>query len=290
MVEAFGHLREHDVQVLTVGQYLRPTERHLPVVRYWHPDEFKALEDAAYALGFDHIAAGPLVRSSYHADEHVAQERGHRPAAAAAPARQRPAFTRRARCAARRCCHSGDAAALARRPRVPAQGQHPDAALPGRHGGADRAQRARVPSSGRRRARRSDSPTASTTSATSTTSGRDPVRDHAPGRPDRRRRAARRRPPPTWLTVFTAMFMHGEPAAPRRQHALPVDLRQQRRGLDGPGEVRRLLPARRARGAAGQVLDRPGLARCPNIGASGAIAGVLGGYLRAVPARPRDHA
>ncbi len=74
MVEAFGMLRDHDVQVLTVGQYLRPTEQHLPVVRYWHPEEFKALEDAAYALGFDHIAAGPLVRSSYHADEHVAQE------------------------------------------------------------------------------------------------------------------------------------------------------------------------------------------------------------------------
>jgi lipoic acid synthetase len=70
IVAAFEDLRAHDVQVLTVGQYLRPTERHLPVVRYWHPDEFKALEDAAYALGFDHIAAGPLVRSSYHADQH----------------------------------------------------------------------------------------------------------------------------------------------------------------------------------------------------------------------------
>src|SRR4051794_5606255 len=75
MVDAFGRLREHGVQVLTVGQYLRPSERHLPVVRYWHPDEFKALETAAYELGFDHIAAGPLVRSSYHADEHVPQER-----------------------------------------------------------------------------------------------------------------------------------------------------------------------------------------------------------------------
>ena len=42
-------------------------------MRYWHPDEFEALEDAAYELGFDHIAAGPLVRSSYHADEHVPQ-------------------------------------------------------------------------------------------------------------------------------------------------------------------------------------------------------------------------
>jgi lipoic acid synthetase len=74
MVAAFEDLRHAGVQVLTVGQYLRPSERHLPVVRYWHPDEFKALEDAAYALGFDHIAAGPLVRSSYHADEHVPQD------------------------------------------------------------------------------------------------------------------------------------------------------------------------------------------------------------------------
>jgi lipoic acid synthetase len=75
LVDAFGQLREQGVQILTVGQYLRPTERHLPVVRYWHPDEFKALETAAYDLGFDHIAAGPLVRSSYHADEHVKQSR-----------------------------------------------------------------------------------------------------------------------------------------------------------------------------------------------------------------------
>jgi lipoyl synthase len=75
MVDAFAQLREKGVQVLTVGQYLRPTERHLPVVRYWHPDEFKALETAAYELGFEHIAAGPLVRSSYHADEHVMQDR-----------------------------------------------------------------------------------------------------------------------------------------------------------------------------------------------------------------------
>ena len=85
MVEAFGLLREHGVQVLTVGQYLRPTERHLPVVRYWHPDEFDALQRAAYDLGFDHVAAGPLVRSSYHADEHVPQsEAGRGPLAAAA--------------------------------------------------------------------------------------------------------------------------------------------------------------------------------------------------------------
>ena len=75
MVQTFGELRVHGVQVLTVGQYLRPSERHLPIVRYWHPEEFAALQRAAYALGFEHVAAGPLVRSSYHADQHVAQSR-----------------------------------------------------------------------------------------------------------------------------------------------------------------------------------------------------------------------
>jgi lipoyl synthase len=75
MVAAFEDLRSHGVTILTVGQYLRPSERHLPVVRYWHPDEFKALEEAAYALGFGHVAAGPLVRSSYHADEAVKHDR-----------------------------------------------------------------------------------------------------------------------------------------------------------------------------------------------------------------------
>jgi lipoic acid synthetase len=95
LVDAFGDLREHGVQVLTVGQYLRPSERHLPVVRYWHPDEFKALETAAYELGFDHIAAGPLVRSSYHADEHHLASLAGRSEGAAAlqrggPAQQQP--------------------------------------------------------------------------------------------------------------------------------------------------------------------------------------------------------
>jgi lipoyl synthase len=82
MVDAFGTLREHGVQILTVGQYLRPTERHLPVVRYWHPDEFDALRDAALELGFESVASGPLVRSSYHADE-SAREVAERRAAAA---------------------------------------------------------------------------------------------------------------------------------------------------------------------------------------------------------------
>ncbi len=71
LVDAFGLLRNHGVQVLTVGQYLRPTEQHLPVERYWHPDEFAALEAAAYEIGFESVASGPLVRSSYHADEQL---------------------------------------------------------------------------------------------------------------------------------------------------------------------------------------------------------------------------
>jgi lipoic acid synthetase len=74
MVEALASLRENHVQVITIGQYLRPTENHLPIVRYWHPDEFADLEKAAYELGFEHVAAGPLVRSSYHADQHIAQD------------------------------------------------------------------------------------------------------------------------------------------------------------------------------------------------------------------------
>ena len=82
MVEAFGILREHRVQILTVGQYLRPTEQHLPVVRYWHPEEFDALRDAAYELGFESVASGPLVRSSYHADESAREVAERRSAAA----------------------------------------------------------------------------------------------------------------------------------------------------------------------------------------------------------------
>jgi lipoic acid synthetase len=71
MLEAFSILREHEVQVLTVGQYLRPSENHLPVVRYWSPDEFAVLEREAYGMGFESVASGPLVRSSYHAEEQV---------------------------------------------------------------------------------------------------------------------------------------------------------------------------------------------------------------------------
>jgi len=61
-------LRAHDVDMITIGQYLQPSAHHHPVLRYWTPDEFKALEVYGMSLGFTHVASGPLVRSSYHAD------------------------------------------------------------------------------------------------------------------------------------------------------------------------------------------------------------------------------
>ncbi len=65
-------LRTHDVNMVTIGQYLQPTPHHHPVLRYWTPDEFKQLEEFGMALGFTHVASGPLVRSSYHADRQAA--------------------------------------------------------------------------------------------------------------------------------------------------------------------------------------------------------------------------
>jgi lipoic acid synthetase len=59
------------VDVLTVGQYLRPSAKHLPLVRYYEPEEFAELREEALALGFRHVEAGPLVRSSYHAERQV---------------------------------------------------------------------------------------------------------------------------------------------------------------------------------------------------------------------------
>jgi lipoic acid synthetase len=62
-------LREVDCQILTIGQYLRPTASHLPMSRYYHPDEFRELKRLAIEMGFGHVESGPLVRSSYHAQE-----------------------------------------------------------------------------------------------------------------------------------------------------------------------------------------------------------------------------
>ncbi len=72
LLAVFRDLRESAVDILTVGQYLQPTPAHLPVARYWTPGEFEDLKQAAVALGFKHVECGPLVRSSYHAEEQVA--------------------------------------------------------------------------------------------------------------------------------------------------------------------------------------------------------------------------
>jgi lipoic acid synthetase len=71
LTEAFEALREVDCDILTIGQYLRPTQDHLPLERYYHPDEFAEMKGAALALGFRHVESGPLVRSSYHARDQV---------------------------------------------------------------------------------------------------------------------------------------------------------------------------------------------------------------------------
>ena len=69
--EAFEALREADVDILTVGQYLRPSLKHLPLERYYHPDEFAEMKVEALALGFKHVELAPMVRSSYHARDQV---------------------------------------------------------------------------------------------------------------------------------------------------------------------------------------------------------------------------
>lgn len=68
IVEVMRDLRAHDVEMLTLGQYLQPSIGHLPVTRYVPPEDFRRFERAAHELGFAHAACGPLVRSSYHAD------------------------------------------------------------------------------------------------------------------------------------------------------------------------------------------------------------------------------
>ena len=68
-------LRAVGVDLLTVGQYLRPTRDHVTMDRFYHPSEFREIEEEGYALGFKHVASGPLVRSSYHADEQLAAAR-----------------------------------------------------------------------------------------------------------------------------------------------------------------------------------------------------------------------
>jgi lipoyl synthase len=78
LFQAMDDLLDSDVQVLTLGQYLRPTPNHLPVVEYIRPEAFESYKGIAGQKGFKYVASGPLVRSSYHAaDYHPTRRRSH---------------------------------------------------------------------------------------------------------------------------------------------------------------------------------------------------------------------
>ncbi|MEN9685085.1 MAG: lipoyl synthase [Bacteroidota bacterium] len=71
LIQTMQDLVAVGTDVLTLGQYLQPTKKHLPVLRFVHPDEFAELKEIGYELGFDYVESGPLVRSSYHSEKHV---------------------------------------------------------------------------------------------------------------------------------------------------------------------------------------------------------------------------
>ncbi|MGC4103385.1 MAG: hypothetical protein QM738_18780 [Ferruginibacter sp.] len=71
VVQTLKDLKASNVDVVTIGQYLQPTKKHLPVARFVHPDEFAEYREIGYNLGFDYVESGPLVRSSYHSEKHV---------------------------------------------------------------------------------------------------------------------------------------------------------------------------------------------------------------------------
>ena len=73
VVQTMQDLRDSHVDVITIGQYLQPSKKHLQVQRFVHPDEFKELREIGYEMGFDYVESGPLVRSSYHSEKHVIQ-------------------------------------------------------------------------------------------------------------------------------------------------------------------------------------------------------------------------
>ncbi len=71
VIQTLRDLRDNGVDVVTIGQYLQPTKKHLPVDRFVHPDEFAEYRELGYELGLDYVESGPLVRSSYHSEKHV---------------------------------------------------------------------------------------------------------------------------------------------------------------------------------------------------------------------------
>ena len=78
VIQSMGDLRNSGVDVITLGQYLQPTKKHLPVIRFVHPEEFSEYKEIGYSIGFDYVESGPLVRSSYHSDKHVLPGFGRR--------------------------------------------------------------------------------------------------------------------------------------------------------------------------------------------------------------------
>ncbi len=71
VIQTMTDLRDNGCDVITIGQYLQPTKKHLPVHRFVHPDEFAEYREIGYKLGLDYVESGPLVRSSYHSERHV---------------------------------------------------------------------------------------------------------------------------------------------------------------------------------------------------------------------------
>jgi lipoic acid synthetase len=78
VIQTMNDLKESNVDVITIGQYLQPTKKHLPVHRFVHPDEFAEFRQIGYEMGFDYVESGPLVRSSYHSEKHVIEGWGRR--------------------------------------------------------------------------------------------------------------------------------------------------------------------------------------------------------------------
>lgn len=78
VLQTLQDLRDNGCDVVTIGQYLQPTQKHLPVIRFVHPDEFAYYREEGYKMGLDFVESGPLVRSSYHSEKHVIQGEGRR--------------------------------------------------------------------------------------------------------------------------------------------------------------------------------------------------------------------
>jgi lipoic acid synthetase len=83
VVQTMKDLRDNGCDVITIGQYLQPTKKHLAVQRFVHPDEFAEYRETGYTLGLDYVESGPLVRSSYHSERHVIPGLGRKEWAAA---------------------------------------------------------------------------------------------------------------------------------------------------------------------------------------------------------------